>query len=60
MTSYCPNCCYTEDYKFLELCPECFTSMVDYPKLLNANDVFVKRQTPVLDPDGPGWNPAVR
>lgn len=42
MISYCPNCCYTEDYKSLDLCPECFSSMVDRKAVFNANVVFVE------------------
>jgi hypothetical protein len=58
MTSYCPNCRYKEDYKLLDLCPECFTSMVEHPTSLNAKDVFVKRETSVLDPRGFGLESA--
>jgi rRNA maturation protein Nop10 len=45
MTSYCPNCRYTEDYKLLDLCPECFSSMVAHPPSSNAPDAFCKEET---------------
>jgi hypothetical protein len=45
MTSYCPNCCYTEEYKLLDLCPECFSSMVAHPTVSSAHEVSVKGDT---------------
>jgi hypothetical protein len=59
MASSCSICFYTEDYKLLDLCPEYFSSMVEHPTLLNADDVFVKSVHSVLDPLGLGLDSGV-